>query len=114
MASAVPRPTMPPPMIARSVLCVTAARIPPPSAPRPPSPQRGEGRRRGYEAERLVELERDRAMVRSDHVGQDRGAPHPGPQLVGDEEVVDAPAEITGARSGLEVPPGVAARVGGE
>src|SRR5882762_4005310 len=90
-AKAVPRPTMPPPMTARSVVCVTAARIPSPSRSGPPSPLRGEGRARGPY---LVERQGDRAVVRAQHVGQDRRPAHAWAQLVGDEEVVDAPADV--------------------
>src|SRR5712691_78479 len=85
-ASAVARPTMPPSMIARSALWVTAARI----------PSRG-----------LFELERDRAVVGAHDPGQDRGGADPGSELVGDKEVVEAPADVPGPRVRLHVPPGV-------
>src|SRR5690242_21834500 len=97
-ASAVARPTMPPPTIARSALWVTAERIP------SPPPLRGEGTG-------LAQLEHDRAVIRAQDPGQDARARDPAAQLVGHEEVVDAPAHVPGPRARLQVPPRVVAGV---
>src|SRR6266852_3623018 len=86
-ASAVASPTMPPPTTARSALWITAERIP------PPSPLWGEGRGRGPRPARA------------------RSGSDPAPQLVGDEEVVDAPAHVARPRARLQIPPGVVPRV---
>src|SRR6266436_5374796 len=87
-ASAVARPTMPPPTTARSALWVTAERIP-----------------------SLGQLEHDGAVIRAQDPGQDARARDPAAQLVGDEEVVDAPAHVPRPRSRLQIPPGVVPRV---
>src|SRR5580765_9109239 len=55
----------------------------------------------------LPQLERDGAVVRSQNIRQDGRRAHAAVQLVGDEEVVDAPADVPGARAGLEIPPRV-------
>src|SRR6266436_897216 len=87
-ASAVARPTMPPPTTATSALWVTAERIP-----------------------SLGQLEHDGAVIRAQDPGQDARARDPAAQLVGDEEVVDAPAHVPRPRSRLQIPPGVVPRV---
>src|SRR5512134_349651 len=55
----------------------------------------------------LLEGEGDRAMVRAQDVGPDARRPHPRAELVGHEEVVDAPADVALAGPALHVPPGV-------
>ena len=68
-----------------------------------PSPP-GEGRG-------LAQLEHDRAVIRAQDPGQDARARDPAAQLVGHEEVVDAPAHVPGPRPRLQVPPRVVAGV---
>src|SRR3989338_3235559 len=85
-ATAVASPTMPAPMMAMS-----ADRISPGSIARGPSPER----------------ERDRAVVRAQHVREDAGRADTRAQLLGDEEAVDAPAHVARPRAALQIPPGV-------
>src|SRR3990172_2081147 len=85
-ATAVASPTMPAPTMAMS-----ADRDTPRSIARGPS----------------LEGERDRAVVRAQHVWEDGRRAHAVAQLLGDEEVVDAPAHVARPRAALQIPPGV-------
>src|SRR6185503_21259766 len=55
----------------------------------------------------LPQLERDGAVVGAQDMRQDARRADAAVQLVGDEEVVDAPADVPGARTGLQIPPRV-------
>jgi hypothetical protein len=51
-------------------------------------------------------------MVRAQDVGQDGRRLDPAFEVVGNEEVVDAPADIARPRPALHVPPGIVPRLG--
>src|SRR6202795_247205 len=110
-ASVVARPTMPPPTTTMSGEGGTAALVRRDGAagdvhvflphPRGQLPCVRHGGRIP-----LPQLERDGAVVGAQDMRQDRRRADAAVQLVGDEEVVDAPPDVPGARAGLHTPPG--------
>src|ERR1700682_6676026 len=68
----------------------------------------------GRSAASLLYLECDGTVVRALDQRHDARGLDAATQLVRDEEVVDAPADIAGARAGLHVPPRIVPRLGHE
>src|SRR6266568_4896746 len=54
-----------------------------------------------------VDLDSDRTVVGAQHVAAEEGAFETRAQGLGDQEVIDAPADIPGAGAGHDAPPGV-------
>src|SRR5882672_4891145 len=54
-----------------------------------------------------LDLNSHRAMVRTENLGMDEGVFEPRPQRGGNQEVINAPSDISRARIGHLAPPGV-------